>query len=203
MQSTNRAPLPWIRDILNYHLIYMHPWWTPCNFTLPCFDHLTSPCPVPITRFYPALPCFNHLKFRPAGTFKSTLFGRPLLLVNTFINTFITLSFLPCFTWFFAETMSVTSRETPVPALALAHADIWYAFYNAINRYGLDKSYVPTIPMSVVSQGRIPPVISRYINNAFVAGARDARVIVLNVTVFPVPDYNAEETVTCVLECYY
>ena len=90
-----------------------------------------------------------------------------------------------------------------MPAPALAHADVWYAFYDAINRYGLDKSHVPTIPISVISQGRIPPAVSRYINNAFATGACDARAMVLNVTVFPVPDYDAEETVTCVLERYY
>ena len=59
------------------------------------------------------------------------------------------------------------------------------------------------IPISVISQGCIPPVISRYINNAFTIGARDARTMVLNVTVFPVPDYNAEETAICVLKRYY
>ena len=90
-----------------------------------------------------------------------------------------------------------------MPAPALAHTDVWYAFYNAINRYGLDKSHVPTIPTSVTSQGRIPPTVSRYINNAFATGARDARAMASNATVFPVPDYNAEETVTCVLERYY
>ena len=99
--------------------------------------------------------------------------------------------------------MLAASRETSVPAPALAHADVWYAFYDTINRYGLDKSHVPTIPTSVASQGRIPPAISRYINNAFAAGARDARAMASNVTVFPVPDYNAEETAICVLERYY
>ena len=99
--------------------------------------------------------------------------------------------------------MSLTSRETPVPAPALAHADVWYAFYDAINRYGLDKSHMPTIPISITSQGCIPPVISRYINNAFATGARDARAMALNATVFPMPDYNAEETVTYVLKRYY
>ena len=99
--------------------------------------------------------------------------------------------------------MSAASRKTPVPAPALAHADVWYAFYNAINRYGLDKSYVPIIPTFVTSQGRIPPAVSRYINNAFTTRARNARAMVLNTTVFPVPDYNAEETVTYVLKRYY
>ena len=93
--------------------------------------------------------------------------------------------------------------RTPVPAPALAHADVWYAFYNTINQYGLDKSHVPTIPTSVASQGRIPPAISKYINNAFVIRARDARAMVSNVIVFPVPDYNAKEMVICVLKRYY
>ena len=99
--------------------------------------------------------------------------------------------------------MLLISRETPVPASALAHTDIWYAFYDAINQYGLDKSYVPIIPTSVISQGCIPPAISRYINNAFVAGARDARAMVSNIIVFPMPNYDAKETVTYVLERYY
>ena len=47
--------------------------------------------------------------------------------------------------------MLVVSRETPVPALALAYADVWYAFYNAINRYGLDKSHVSTILTFMIS----------------------------------------------------
>ena len=78
--------------------------------------------------------------------FKSALLvGYPLQI------PFITLFSLPYFTWFFAETMSAVSRETPVPTPALAHADIWYAFYDAINRYGLDKFHVPTIPIFMVS----------------------------------------------------
>ena len=99
--------------------------------------------------------------------------------------------------------MLIVSRDTFVPVLALAHADVWYAFYDAINRYGLDKSYVLTIPIFVVSQGCIPPAVSRYINNAFAIGACDARATGLNITMFLVPDYDAEKTVTCVLECYY
>ena len=59
------------------------------------------------------------------------------------------------------------------------------------------------IPTSVVSQGRIPLIISRYINNAFAAGVRDARAMALNATVFLVPNHDAEEMVTCVLEYYY
>ena len=99
--------------------------------------------------------------------------------------------------------MSAASRETPVPASALAHADVWHAFYDTINRYGLDKSHVLTIPTSVISQGYIPPAISRHINNTFAARARDTRIIISNVIVFPMPDYNAKEIVTYVLKYYY
>ena len=90
-----------------------------------------------------------------------------------------------------------------MPAPTLAHTDVWYAFYDTINQYGLDKSYVRTIPTSVTSQGCIPLAISRYINNAFAAGARNACAMASNVIVFPVPDHDAEETVTCVLKYYY
>ena len=99
--------------------------------------------------------------------------------------------------------MSIVSREMPVPAPTLAHADMWYAFYDAINQYGLDKSYVPTIPISMISYGCIPLAVSRYINNAFAARARDARTIVSNATVFPVPNYDTEEITIYVLERYY
>ena len=99
--------------------------------------------------------------------------------------------------------MSLASRETPVPAPALAHANVWYAFYDTINQYGLDKSHMPTIPTSITSQGRIPLTISRYINNAFTTGARDARAMASNTTVFPMPNHDAKETATCVLERYY
>ena len=131
---------------------------------------------------------------------KSTRSVGPLLLANTLITLFSS----PCFTCLFTETtILLASRETPVPAPALAHADIWYAFYNTINRYGLDKSHMPIIPTSIISQGCIPPIISKYINNAFITGARDARAMALNAIVFPVPNYNAEETATCVLKRYY
>ena len=78
-----------------------------------------------------------------------------------------------------------------------------YSVTDTINRYGLDKSHMPTIPTSVTSQGCIPPAVSRYINNAFAAGARDARAMASNATVFPVPDHDAEETATYVLKRYY
>ena len=32
-----------------------------------------------------------------------------------------------------------------VPVPALAYVDVWYVFYDVINRYGLDKFYIPTI----------------------------------------------------------
>ena len=99
--------------------------------------------------------------------------------------------------------MASVSQGAPVPAPALAHEGVWYALYDAINQQSLDKSHVPTIPSSVASQGRIPSPVSRYINNAFAAGARDARAMALNATVFPVPDHDAEETATCVLGRYY
>ena len=55
----------------------------------------------------------------------------------------------------------------------------------------------------MASQGCIPLIISRYINNAFATGARDAPAMVSNAIMFPVPDYDAEEIITCVLERYY
>ena len=101
--------------------------------------------------------------------------------------------------------MFSVSRETPVPipAPALAYADVWYAVYDAINQHGLDELNVPTMPASVTAQGRIPPAVSRYINHAFAAGTKDARTASSSQTAFPVPDHDTEAVATCVLERYY
>ena len=114
---------------------------TLATFALPCPNHLTLPCP--------ALP--RSLNFALRGPLKLPCSVGHYSLQTPLQNTLITLSPSPYFTWFVAETISSVSRKTPVPAPTLAHADMWYAFYNAINRYGLDKSHVPTIPISVIS----------------------------------------------------
>ena len=101
--------------------------------------------------------------------------------------------------------MSTVSHDAPVPVPPLAHANVWVAFYDAINQHGLEKAHVPTIPAVVSSQGRIPPAVSRYINHAFAAGTRDARATLPlpKPSEFPVPDHDTEDVATCVLERYY
>ena len=98
-------------------------------------DTLHQPCPY----------CLEPWHIEPSPNIYALLVeplrSRLALLWLLLVNTFVTLFFSPYFTCLFAEiTMLAASHETPVPAPALAHVNVWYVFYNAINWYGLDKS---------------------------------------------------------------
>ena len=51
--------------------------------------------------------------------------------------------------------------------------------------------------------GRLPVLIGRFINRAYIIGAVDARLSAASLTLFIIPDYNTEKITAYILEKYY
>ena len=55
-----------------------------------------------------------------------------------------------------------------------------------------------------MAQGRIPLIISRFINHAFIISIKNTRIIIITPPIiFPVPNYNTKDMVIYILEHYY